>query len=273
MLRSAFATALTITSLLAPAAARAESPPDAGAVPSPGATGAGPSSSNAKAAPSLGGANAGPSLGGASALPSASNASGAAPYGASAAPPASDAGASAARSRGAGGERPPGRFGLALLSGYGVNDFSADAPESGRPYQLGFGLRAGYTFGSGIYLGGTFVRHLGGSVEDALPEADFTYKTSTHVTYAGAEFGTDIEAGPLVFRPYIGVGGSSLSVEVEALGVKASTSDRAIAVWPGATMFYPVGDFQIGADLRYVIVTESEKNSSPSFFGHLGYQF
>lgn len=180
--------------------------------------------------------------------------------------------ANAAPSLGHAGEPRQGHLNLAILSGYGFNDFGADT-SGGRPYRFGFGARAGYTFGSGIYLGGTFVRHLGESNKSTLPDVDATFRSSLRVTYAGAELGSDFAAGPLVVRPYVGVGASFVSYEVEALGIKAGDTDGAVALWPGVTAFCPVGDVQLGVDLRYVLVTESEKHSSPSLFGHIGYQF
>lgn len=91
---------------------------------------------------------------------------------------------------------------LGLLVGYGLGE------GEGNAYNLGFGVRAGYALDMGLYLGGTFVYHLGES------ESAGGIEVSAGVHYFGAEVGYGIDAGPVNIMPYLGVGSAAVHGEV-----------------------------------------------------------
>lgn len=127
------------------------------------------------------------------------------------------------------------------LLGYGFED----------GLKLGLGVRGGYTLPMNVYLGGTFVYHLGESESAGGVEA------SANLYYFGAEGGYDIPAGPVVVRPYLGLGAATVSVKIEGGPFDVSDSETRFAVWPGATLIYPIGSAFVGADARFLIVEDS----------------
>jgi hypothetical protein len=139
-------------------------------------------------------------------------------------------------------------------------------------YGLGFGVRGGYTLPMNVYIGGTFVYHLGKSESTAFGDEKF------NIYYFGVEGGYDLAAGPLVVRPYLGLGDATATASIGGI----SASDSKLALWPGATALFPIGPLSVGADVRYVIVTGSSStdangNSSSanafSLFATAAYQF
>jgi len=139
-----------------------------------------------------------------------------------------------------------GHTSVGALLGYGFKD----------GVDLGLGVRAGYTLPMNLYLGGTFVYHLGKS--ESTPFGD----VSTHLYYFGVEGGYDIYAEPVIVRPYLGLGAATASATVPSstfAGVTVeggSTSDTKFGVWPGATVLYPIQNFFVGADARFLIVSD-----------------
>ena len=108
-----------------------------------------------------------------------------------------------------------------------------------------------------IYLGGTFVYHLGKTV--STPFGDSTAK----IYYFGVEGGYDIAAGPVVIRPYLGLGAATAKVTVPGVDLggglsvpSQSASDTKFGAWPGATLLYPMGSAFIGADARFLVVSD-----------------
>ncbi len=153
-----------------------------------------------------------------------------------------------------------GHYSGAGLIGYGFND----------GYKLGIGARGGYTLPANFYVGGTLVYHLGSS--QATSFGDFKY----HIAYFGAEGGYDLVAGPLIVRPYLGLGYAVLTASLAGFSASSST----LALWPGATALYPMGNLMLGADARFVITgsTTNTDGSSQGFsalglFATVGYQF
>jgi hypothetical protein len=135
---------------------------------------------------------------------------------------------------------------VGALLGYGFKDGVG----------LGFGARGGYTLPMNLYLGGTFVYHLGKTESTPLGDA------KTHIYYFGVEGGYDIDAAPVVIRPYLGLGAATASVTVPGGsfgGVSfpaSSASDTKFGVWPGATLLAPLGNAFVGADARFLIVSD-----------------
>lgn len=131
---------------------------------------------------------------------------------------------------------------------------------------LGLGVRGGYTLPMNVYLGGTFMYHFGKS------EGDF----SEHLYYFGVEGGYDIYAAPVIIRPYLGLGAATATASVpdQSFGgvtiAGGSTSDTKFGVWPGVTALYPINNFFVGADARFLIVSDF---NTFSLFATGGMQF
>ena len=162
---------------------------------------------------------------------------------------------------------------LGVLAGFGLH---------GDPnfYGLGFGARVGVNLSGPLYVGGTFVYHLGKEVSTgASILGDVSVKVG--IQYYGAEVGYDLAAGPVVIRPYAGIGMASVHADVCIGGTCASgASDSKLYVAPGAVLIVPVGNLYVGADVRYVYVTgdtntgaSNENANALSIFGTIGYVF
>lgn len=124
---------------------------------------------------------------------------------------------------------------------------------------VGFGARVGYGFDR-VYVGGTLVYHLGetrkantlGGSEDV----------SVNVWYFGGELGYDLAAGPLIVRPYGGVG---MGTARGCLGGTCDTESRAYLA-PGVTALYPLSDrLFAGVDARFVVPLDDDSD-----FDHFG---
>jgi hypothetical protein len=141
-----------------------------------------------------------------------------------------------------------------VLVGYGTDS-----------YNLGFGARVSYTLPAvPVYIGGTFVYHLGTS------ETIMGAEASAHVMYFGAEAGYNVSAGPVVIRPYLGLGAGIASATASYAGISYSNSDTKFSVWPGATLLVPLGPAFVGADVRYFVPSGS---GSFGIFGTAGLKF
>ncbi|HEY3256822.1 MAG TPA: hypothetical protein VGJ91_22860 [Polyangiaceae bacterium] len=150
-----------------------------------------------------------------------------------------------------------GHASVAGLVGYGFKD----------GVNFGLGLRGGYTLPMNVYLGGTFVYHFGKS--ESTPVGDI----STKLFYYGVEGGYDIAAGPVVVRPYVGLGAATAKGTIPAIpgfSAETSVSDTKFGFWPGATVLYPLGPAFIGGDARFLIV---DQFNAFSVFATGGYQF
>ncbi|HSO35196.1 MAG TPA: hypothetical protein VLT33_21860 [Labilithrix sp.] len=152
--------------------------------------------------------------------------------------------------RGAAAQEAP-RGSVALLSGYGmvVDHFKGDMS----PYRFGFGMRAGVTFGSGGYLGGTFVKHLGTS-RLGTREGGPHFVAVAHDTYAGPELGWDFRGPRALVRPFVG-GGLLLTLGKTSAGGASLSEDHAwFYVAPGVLAAVRFGELFAGVDLRVPIV-------------------
>jgi hypothetical protein len=117
---------------------------------------------------------------------------------------------------------------------------------------LGIGLRGGKTLDNHVYLGGTFVYHLGEHASTTVN--GMTVSSSTSAFYVGPEIGYDFALAapmPFVLRPYIGIGIADASASSSGGG---SASQSELAMWPGVAGHYQLqgSNFEIGADLRLV---------------------
>jgi hypothetical protein len=145
---------------------------------------------------------------------------------------------------------------IAFLAGHGEKD----------AFKTGIGGRIGYTLGSGLYFGGSYVSHFG--TQDGPVQAN--------VSYAGGEVGYELAAGPVIVRPYVGAGLASIyaSVFVPPMGSfqggRIEASDRRFAVWPGASVLVPIDRAFIGVDAKFLVVDSSNAFNA---YGTLGVAF
>lgn len=144
---------------------------------------------------------------------------------------------------------------MAGLLGYGFED----------GVKLGLGVRGGYTLPMNVYVGGTFLYHLGESEEFGGIE------TSVNIYYFGVEGGYDLNVEPVVIRPYLGLGAATVSASTDGAGAfDVDASETRFAAWPGATVIYPIGNAFVGGDARFLIVDEA---NAFSIFATGGIQF
>jgi hypothetical protein len=131
-------------------------------------------------------------------------------------------------------------------------------------YNLGIGARVGITLPvAPVYLGGTFIYHIGKT--DPTAFGDVTRR----LFYFGAEGGYDSGLGPLVIRPYLGLGYASPNESHPG----GSSSNSKFAIWPGVTALVALAGFFVGADARYVIITDSDSFNAFSLFATAGLMF
>lgn len=124
---------------------------------------------------------------------------------------------------------------------------------------LGLGVRAGrHAFLPELYLGGTFVYQVGHSVTTAMttPAGSVSAEASVSLFYVGPEGGYDFHVGPVIVRPYAGLGVAWISASASAGGVKFSDTTSKFVIWPGGMVLYDLPDssFFLGGDLRLLTV-------------------
>lgn len=129
---------------------------------------------------------------------------------------------------------------------------------------LGIGARLGYTLPMRLYVGGAFTYY--------ATTASYG-NGSVYVLLPGGEVGYDAKLGPVVLRPYGGVGMAVARASVRIGGVDATASDSRAAVWAGAQLTYDVTrNFYVGGDLRLLAVVNGN-GSAVAGFGSLGARF
>ncbi len=175
------------------------------------------------------------------------------------------------------GDKPERRISIAVIAGIGINETKIkdeggnETKDGVSTHGAGIGLRGGYTLPMKVYIGAAFVYHLGGS-KDA---EQVKYSGSTF--YVGPEVGYDFEIGPVVLRPYAGLGYGKAKAKAEAGGTTLIERDEGgFAVWPGVTARYPIDTFFVGADARYALITGTDKitnASGPGVFAMVGASF
>lgn len=125
---------------------------------------------------------------------------------------------------------------------------------------LGIGARGGYTLPNDIYLGGTFVYQLGSS--DDIPSVG---KVGASALYGGFEGGYELHAGPVMIRPYGGLG----PAVAFASGPGGSDSNVSLGLWFGGAAEYviPKSPAFVGADMRLLFTTAGGDASVGFFLG------
>ncbi len=156
-------------------------------------------------------------------------------------------------------EKPVRRITVAAIAGVGINetkikDEAGNELKEGVGTQgVGIGIRGGYTLPIKIYVGAAFVYHLGGSKD----KDQVKYSGST--LYLGPEVGYDLDVGPVIVRPYVGLGYGTAKAKAEVGGNSIDRSEGGLAFWPGVMARYPIDAFFVGADARYALVTGTDK--------------
>jgi hypothetical protein len=130
---------------------------------------------------------------------------------------------------------------VAVLLGYGF-DFKDDELN---PFGFGVGVGGGYTFDSGIYLGGQFLFFAGDS------ETILTVEQSANIVSLGMEAGYTLWFDPVIVRPSMGMGVAFTNQSVG--GIDSDVSSVYFA--PGATVIYPIEQFFVGGDARLWLIT------------------
>lgn len=145
------------------------------------------------------------------------------------------------------------------LFGYASNSFG-----------IGAGLRAGYTFKEGVYVGAAFMYQHG---IDRIPGEG---SARVGMLYPSAELGYDFRYESVSFRPYAGAGMTWFHTSTSA---GSAMSDPYFIVYPGLSITaHPDGSmFFAGVDARLVMpVIEEAKLSdvmSVGVFGTAGLHF
>ncbi len=136
---------------------------------------------------------------------------------------------------------------VGALLGFGTSDYDL----------FGLGVRGGYTLPMNVYVGGLLQYNFG---SDHFHSFEF-----------GAEGGYDIDVGPVVIRPYLGLGYYNIGYSVDiptvsvagitAGGGNISGSQGYFALWPGAVVMYPIQNFFVGGDVRFNIVPSANEDA------------
>jgi hypothetical protein len=137
-------------------------------------------------------------------------------------------------------------------------------------FGLGTGVRGGYTFDFGLYLGGQFIYYFGGSAERVAG-----VKNESNEILLGADVGYNIKLAPIVIRPSLGLGIAlrPYKTESDQNFVKDSDTPVEFYVAPGALVTYPIGMFFVGGDARFVEVLATESIEAVTIMGVAGINF
>jgi hypothetical protein len=136
------------------------------------------------------------------------------------------------------------RLSLAPLLGFGTDNLD-----------FGVGLRAGkVALGEHVWLGGSAVYHLGHGNAGAVNGV--RYESSSSALFLGPEVGYDFVLGPVVLRPYGGLGLGAFTASASAGAVRASDTATKLVIWPGVTALYGLtgSRFFVGGDTRLVTI-------------------
>jgi hypothetical protein len=137
------------------------------------------------------------------------------------------------------------RASVAALLGYGINFKSDDL----NPFGFGFGAAGGYTFDSGIYVGGQFLFFVGES--ESTGEGALAVDESANIVSLGLEGGYNLRFDPVIVRPLLSMG---VAWTNQTLG-EAGTDISAVYFAPGVTVIYPIKQFFVGGDTRLWLIT------------------
>jgi hypothetical protein len=138
------------------------------------------------------------------------------------------------------------RVTIAPLAGYGFNGLGAGA-----------GVRAGYTFDTPVYVGGSFMYHTG---ENNIVNQPGVTDSNSSYLYPGVEVGYDIGIGPVLVRPYVGTGLLVGRMSTVVNNNSNTNTESALMFYPGATAHYIIGKSPVfvGGDTRVLLPLENQ---------------
>jgi hypothetical protein len=118
-------------------------------------------------------------------------------------------------------------------------------------------MRVGVSFESRVYIGTSFVYHLGKTRELDFGGTFGSLSVTVRNLYVGPEIGYDGRiADEVSIRPYTGFGYFCLIATAEYGGSDASDSEGRFYIAPGMCLNVSMGDRSVlGFDGRYVVVT------------------
>jgi len=153
-----------------------------------------------------------------------------------------------------------GSFSVAALFGANYGD---EVGLRGNRLMFGYGGRAGYSFETTpLYLGVTVVAY-----EDEI-EYDYTSETGTeHYVNVDIDVGAEVDAGPLILRPHLGLG-VMIGVYDSPEGGNSAIVPR---LSPGLLTRYPMGPVDVGVDARLELNANSP--TTVSALGSVGVAF
>jgi hypothetical protein len=150
----------------------------------------------------------------------------------------------------------PGQVGMpisaGLIAGWGFETDRRSTSFSADPYQLGIGLRGGYSFDINVYAGVFFMYYLGNTVTGGSQYVNNpTITTYANYMQFGLEAGYDWWVGPIILRPSLQLGMAMAFTDVP--NIISPINDFMFA--PGITAVHPWDDYFLGGDLRANVVT------------------
>jgi hypothetical protein len=164
-----------------------------------------------------------------------------------------------------------------LLGGYG---FTPEKHEV-QPYGVGLGASAGLTIPVvPIYIGARLLWFIGSTdhISNPTPMATMTSAgtsvslelSQSYLTY-GVDLGYDAELGPLVLRPQLGIGRATLySNLADPSGLKMKANDSTLYLSPALALLFKPGLLYVGAEVRYLGMTEKAHFSGVALLAQLG---
>lgn len=156
--------------------------------------------------------------------------------------------------------QPTGAISVAVLAGWNHGD---EVGAGGYRTLFGRGVRAGYSFATTrLYLGFTVVHYKHEYEQD---DSEYGREDVTdHLVHVDFDIGSELGAGPLFLRPYLGVGA--------VIGIHdASNGNSGIfpELVPGLHIRYPLGPVDFGADARLELGWEK----TAALLGSVGARF
>jgi hypothetical protein len=140
---------------------------------------------------------------------------------------------------------------VGLVVGWGFLTDRRPGALGADPYGLGLGVRGGYSFDSGLYLGAFYSYYLGSSQTGVVGGTRIVNPATANYMLFGLEVGYDWWAGPVVVRPSlqlgVGLGITDYEITQSPLG--------SFLFGPGITVYKPFDGFFVGGDARASIVS------------------
>ena len=150
------------------------------------------------------------------------------------------------------------------LGGYG---FATQEVGGVDPFGLALGASAGVTLPIiPIYVGGR-VLWFNGSTRDFVGTGE---ASRNYLTY-GVDLGYDAELGPLVLRPSLGIGSASLSGTIKTGSATFTPAkDSTLYLSPGVALLFKAGLLYAGGELRYNVLTRTNRPDGVAILASFG---